>query len=37
MANGSSSFERGWDKAIWLWKDGYTWELITHTAIGGLS
>ena len=27
-----NSFERGWDKAIWLWKDGYTWELITHKA-----
>jgi hypothetical protein len=27
-----TSFERGWDAAIALWKDGITWEAITHYA-----
>jgi hypothetical protein len=27
-----TSFERGWNHAVDLWKSGLTWELITHKA-----
>jgi hypothetical protein len=30
--NAQTPFERGWMKAIKLWKDGVTWESITHKA-----
>lgn len=31
-AEGETGFERGWIRAIELWKGGMTWEMITHKA-----